>query len=309
LLPIGARVTTARCESEEELLSVLQEADGLLLGGATHLSRDILEGLPRCKAVVRYGIGVDNIDLPAATELGIVVANTPDFCVEEVANHALTLLLACAKKVVLLHHATQAGNWDRGQLEPMPTIYGQTLALVGYGRLARAVARKALAFQMRVIAYDPYADMAQAWEDGVNLFRCDLDQVLRQADYVSLHVPLTDETRRLVGEAELRAMKASAYLINTSRGPVVDEKALIRALREGWIAGAGLDVFETEPVPVDNPLLQMDNVVVTPHTASYSDQAFHDMRTRVGEEMARVLTGRWPLCPVNPEVKARAPLC
>jgi D-3-phosphoglycerate dehydrogenase len=308
LLPIGARVVRVQCDSEKALADAIQDADGLLLGGGTQLHRGILEELTNCKAIVRYGIGVDNIDVDAATDLGIVVANTPDFCVEEVANHAIMLLLACAKKLVMLHHACQAGNWEREQLVPMPTIHGQTLALIGYGKLARAVARKAQAFQMRVIAYDPYADMAEAWENGVNLFRCDLEQVLSQADYVSMHVPLTKETRQLIGEAELKAMKPSAYLINTSRGPVIQEAALVRALKEGWIAGAGLDVFETEPTPPDNPLLTMSNVVVTPHTASYSDQAFRDMRTRVGEEMARVLTGRWPLCAVNPQVHPKTRL-
>jgi D-3-phosphoglycerate dehydrogenase len=190
----------------------------------------------------------------------------------------------------------------------MGTIYGQTLALIGYGKLARATGRKARAFALRVIAYDPFADKAAAWQDGVQLYRSGLHRVISQADYVSLHTPLTPETRHLIGEAELRAMKPSAYLINTARGPVVDEAALIRALRGGWIAGAGLDVFEKEPPDLDSPLLTMPNVTATIHCASYSDEAMAALWEQAGVEAARILSGRWPLCVANPGVKPRVPL-
>lgn len=304
---IDARVTTARCRTEEELIQVLRDADGIIVGG-TKMTRQVIENLDNCKIIANYGIGVDNIDVGAATEQGVIVANTPDFCIEEVSNHAILLLLACAKKLVLLHNALVTDNWDRGLVSPMPTIYGQTLGLIGFGNLGQAVARKAKAFQMQVVAYDPYADKATAWKSGVNLYRVELDQLLRQADYVSIHVPLTQETRHLLGEQEFKVMKPTAFLINTSRGAVVDEKALIKALQEGWIAGAGLDVFEKEPPDADNPLLKMDNVTVTMHTASSSDAAFRALRIRVGGEVARVLSGRWPLCPLNRGVKPRDPL-
>jgi D-3-phosphoglycerate dehydrogenase len=304
---IGARVTVARCRTQEELTQVLQDADGILLNN-TVLTRQVIENLDNCKVIVRYGIGVDNLDIEAATEHGIVVANTPDFCVEEVANHTIMLILACAKKLILLHNAAVTNNWDYNLVSPMPSIYGQTLGLVGFGNLGRAVVRKAEAFHLQVVAYDPYADKASAWECGIDLYRVDLHQLLRQVDYVSLHVPLTVETRHMLGEEEFRAMKPTAFLINTARGAVVDEKALIKALQEGWIAGAGLDVFEKEPPDADNPLLRMDNVVATIHSAAYSDVAFRRLRIRVGEETARVLGGRWPLCPLNPKVKPRVSL-
>ena len=304
---IGARVTSARCRTEEELIQVLRDADGIIVGG-TKMTRHVIENLDNCKIIANYGIGVDNIDIGAATDHGIVVANTPDFCIEEVSNHAILLLLACAKKLVLLHNALVSDNWSRGLVAPMPTIYGQTLGLIGFGNLGQAVARKAKAFQMQVMAYDPYGSKAEAWKAGVNLYRVELDQLLRQADFVSIHVPLNQETRHLLGEEQFGMMKPTAFLINTSRGSVVDEPALIKALQEGQIAGAGLDVFEKEPPDADNPLLAMDNVTVTMHTASYSDAAFRAFRIRVGGEVARVLSGRWPLCPLTRAVKPRVSL-
>ncbi len=301
---IGADIVEARYNTEDELIEVTKDADALLIMSA-QITRRVTEHLTKCLAVARYGIGVDTLDLDALTDHGIIAINAPDFCVEEVANHAMMLLLACAKKLVLLHNKAAAGVWDRSLLPPMQTIWGQTLALVGFGKLARAVARKAKAFQMQVIAYDPYADQASAWELGVDLLRMDFHQVLERADFVSVHTPLTPETRHMFGESEFKAMKPSAYFINTSRGPVVDELALIKALQEGWIAGAGLDVFEKEPPDADNPLLKMSNVVMTPHSASFSDVAFSRLRARIGEEVERVLLGKPPLCCANPRVKPR----
>jgi D-3-phosphoglycerate dehydrogenase len=304
----SARFEAARCTSEDELIKAAADADVIICGTDVPVSRRLLETLTRCRAIVRSAIGVDNIDLVAARELGIVVANNPDFCIEEVANHAIMLLLACAKKLTILHGQFTVGKWDRSILSPMGTLYGQTLALVGFGRLGRATARKAHAFNLRVIAYDPYGDKAAAWEVGVQMSRSDLHNVLAQADYVSLHSPLNDETRHIIGEPEFRAMKRSAYLINTARGGLVDEAAMISALQEGRIAGAGLDVFEKEPPASDNPLRKMPNVIATIHSASFSDAAVIDLRLRAGEDAARVLNGYWPLCVANPGVQPRLPL-
>jgi D-3-phosphoglycerate dehydrogenase / 2-oxoglutarate reductase len=304
LRAIGADIVEVRYNTEDELIGVTKDADALLIASA-QVTRRVAEHLSRCRAVARYGIGVDTLDLDALTDHGIVAIYAPDFCVEEVANHAMMLLLACAKKLVLLHNMAAEGVWDRSLLSPMPTIWGQTLTLVGFGKLARAVARKAKAFQMQVVAYDPYADQASAWELGVDLMRMDFHQALARADFVSVHTPLNSETRHMFGEAEFQVMKRSAYFINTSRGPVVDETALIKALQQGWIAGAGLDVFEKEPPDRTNPLLKMANVVMTPHTASFSDVAFSRLYARIGEEVARVLTGKPPLCCANPRVKPR----
>lgn len=305
LRPLDAEIVEARYSTEDELIAITKDADALLIASA-QITRRVVEHLSKCRVVARYGIGVDTLDLEALADHGIVAVNAPDFCVEEVANHAMMLLLACAKKLVLLHNKAAQGVWDRSLLPPMPTVWGQTLTLVGFGKLARAVARKAKAFQMLVTAYDPYADQASAWELGVDLMRMDFHQALARADFVSVHTPLTPETHHLFGEAEFLVMKPSAYFVNTSRGPVVDEAALIKALQQGWIAGAGLDVFEKEPPDKTNPLLKMTNVVMTPHTASFSDVAFSRLYARIGEEVARVLNGKPPLCCANPRVKPRA---
>ncbi|MFQ5827125.1 MAG: C-terminal binding protein, partial [Dehalococcoidia bacterium] len=237
---------------------------------------------------------------------GIVIANVPDFCMEEVSNHAMMMLLACAKKLVRLNAWVKEGHWGRGLLKPMGAIHGQTLGLVACGNIGRATAVKARAFNMEVLGYDPFIDPGVPRASGIEMV--DLPELLERSDYVSLHTPLTPESRHLMGEKELQLMKPSAFLINTSRGPVVDQGALIKALQEGWIAGAGLDVFEREPIDPDSPLLKMDNVIVTPHTASYSDAAFDELHRRVAEEMVRVLTGHWPLHLVNPAVRKKVRL-
>ncbi|GAI03883.1 unnamed protein product, partial [marine sediment metagenome] len=258
-----------------------------------------------CKVIVRYGIGVDTVDIDAATDNGIIVANVPDFCWEEVSNHVIALLLACAKKLVLLGNFTRQGRWGKNMpdVRPMGSIYGQTLGLVGCGNIGRMTARKAQCFGLRVLGYDPYVDKSLVKEYGVTLMS--LPELLKESDFVSVQTPLNEETRHLIGEKEFKQMKPTAYFINTARGEVVDEPALIKALQEKWIAGAGLDVFEKEPIDSDNPLLKMDNVVVTPHFASSSDAASERLRTNVGQEAARVLSGQWPKNVVNKTVKPK----
>jgi len=264
--------------------------------------------LPGRQVIVRYGIGYDTVDVDAATDNNILVVNIPDFCVEEVSNHAITLLLACAKKLVLMDSGTKQGRWGetkRAQ-SPMGSIYGQTLGLVGCGNIGRMTARKAQCFGLRTLGCDPYVDKSLVSEYGINLVG--LPELLKESDFVSVHTPLNKETWHLIGEKEYKQMKPGAYFINTARGSVVDEVALIKALNEKWIAGAGLDVFEQEPVDPDNPLLKMDNVVVTPHSASYSDASFQRLRTCVGQEAARVLSGKWPRNVVNKTVKPKVNL-
>ncbi len=307
LARVNAQVVPARCGTEEETIAATRDADGILNRSAP-ITRRVIEALERCRVIVRYGIGVDTVDVQAATEHGIVVANVPDFCLEEVANHAIMLLLACAKKLIRLHDAVRDGDWERRReiLRPMGRVAGQTLGLVAFGKIPRAMVPKARALQMRVLAYDPYVSPTTVHQYGA--LPVEFDALLAQSDYVSVHTPLNDETHGLFGEREFRAMKPTAFFINTSRGPVVEESALIRALEAGWIAGAGLDVFEQEPVRPDNPLLKMANVVLTPHTASFSDEAFAELPRRVGEEAARVLNGQWPTALVNPEVKGKVQL-
>ena len=283
LAKVDAELVSIPYGNEEELIAATRDADGLLVSSAK-ITRRVIEAMKRCKVIARYGVGVDNVDLQAATDHGIVVANVPDFCMQEVSNHAIMLLLASAKKLVRLDSAVRDGNWARrSELQgSTPQIAGETLGLVAFGKIAKAVAPKAKALRLKVLAYDPYLDDAVFEEHGV--LRVEFDDLLSRSDYVSVHTPLTDETRGMFGEREFRLMKPTAYFINTSRGPVVNEAALVTALREGWIAGAGLDVFEQEPVRADNPLLSLPNVTLTAHTASYSDPAFASLYRRTAEE-------------------------
>lgn len=307
LAGVGAEVIEGNCATEDDIIAAAENARVLLVVSA-RITRRIMESLPECRAIVRYGIGYDTIDLAAATDNGILVVNIPDFCFEEVSNHAIALLLACARKVVFLNNGMKAGRWEESKAaeSPMGSISGQTLGLVGCGNIGQRVARKARCFDLRVIAADPYVDKTRVEECGATLVG--LEELLKESDYVSLHTYLSAETRHLLGEKELNLMKPGAYLINTARGPVVDEPALIKALREKRLAGAGLDVFEQEPVDPANPLLEMDNVVVTPHSAAYSDASFRRLARSVGREAARVVSGKWPGNVVNKGVKPKVEL-
>jgi len=301
---VHAKLILSVCKTEDEVIEAARYADAIM-SVFSPLTRRVMESLQNCKVIARYGIGVDNIDVEAATDSGIIVANVPDFCFEEVSNHTIALILACAKKLTFLNNGTKQGHWDHCP-EPMGPIYGQTLGLVGCGNIGRTTAKKAQCFGLRILGYDPYVDESTAKGYGITLVS--LPQLLKESDFVSLHTPLNKETRHLIGEQQLKLMKSSAYLINTARGAVVDELALIKALNEGWITGAGLDVFEEEPIAPDNPLLKMDNVLVTPHSASYSDVSFATLRRRVGEAIVSVLSGQWPRSLVNPAVKAKVHL-
>jgi D-3-phosphoglycerate dehydrogenase len=254
--------------------------------------------------VSRYGIGVDNIPVDDATRLGIVVANVPDFCIDEVSDHTMALILACSRRIVPFARATSSGRWElKATAEGMSRLRGQRLGLVGYGQLARAVATKAVPFGLSVLAYSPRI-ASHSLGPGVTRTE-DLDYLLRESDYVSLHAPATAQTRGLIGESALRLMKPTAYLINTARGALVDEGALGRAIREQWIAGAALDVLTPEPPPSDHPLLGLDNVLVTPHAGFYSEQAIADVQHRAAANVVMALTGRRPEHVVNPDVLAQ----
>jgi len=307
LAKVGAKLIGVASSSEEETIEGAKDAD-VILTAAAQISRRVMEALPLLKAVVRYGIGYDTIDVDAATDNGVLVVNIPDFCWEEVSNHTIALLLTCAKKLVILNNALKNDGWRAAtrMLRPMVAIHGQTLGVIGCGNIGRMMARKAQCFGLTTLGCDPYLDKSVARECGITMVS--LPELLEKSDFVSVHCLLNDETRHLIGEKELKLMKPTAYLINTARGSVIDEQALIYALQEKLIAGAGIDVFEKEPVDPDNPLLKMDNVVVTPHVASYSDDAFKRLRTCVGQEAARVISGRWPKNVVNTTVKPKVNL-
>ncbi|MFQ5894769.1 MAG: C-terminal binding protein [Nitrospinota bacterium] len=279
------------------LLALCKEADAVLLGAAPRFTREVVEGLSRCRIIARYGIGVDNVDLEAAAARGIWATNVPDYCVEEVSDHAISLLLHFARKLGPAAAAVREGGWGIGELRPIAALRGQTLGLVGLGRIGRAVARKARAFGLRVLAHDPYLPaeaFRRARAEGVSL-----DALLGESHFVSIHAPLTPETRHIIGAAELQKMKPGAVLINVARGGLVDESALLAALGEGRLRGAGLDVVEEEPPPPDHPLRRMPHVLLTPHSAWYSERAEREMRLKAAREVARVLRGRAPRNPVN----------
>ncbi len=296
LAEVGAELVALQAHREEELLEAVADADALLVCFAPVTGR-VVQAARRCKVIARYGIGVDNVDVRTATARGIVVTNVPDYCVEEVGDHALALLLACARRVVWLDRTVRAGRWDARDAVPVRRLSGQTLGLVGFGKIPRLVARKAQAFGLRVLAFDPYVDPSAMRELGVD--PTGLRPLLERSDYVSLHAPLTPQTEGLVDEAALRWMKPTAFLINTARGRIVDEAALVRALEHGWIAGAALDVLPSEPPPQDHPLRRLPNVILTPHVAFYSEESLQELQRKAAEEVVRVLTGQPPRYPVN----------
>ncbi len=302
LAKVGAQLILAQCKSEEQIIEQGQDAD-VLLNSAIPITRRIIESLSACKLIVRYGVGVNNIDIQAATECHIIVANTPTYCVEEVSDHAVALLLACVRKIVVLDRIAKEGNWGNILPWPIHRLRGQTLGLIGFGKIARRVAEKLRPFGPDLMAYDPYVPQEIAEGYGVKLVA--LEELLKESDLISLHPPLTEETRHLLGQKEFKLMKPSAFLVDTSRGGVVSEQALYQALKEGWIAGAGLDVLETEPPAKDDPLLQLDNVIITPHYAASSVESTEDLRREVCEAVVSVLSSRWPPAAVNPQVKPK----
>jgi D-3-phosphoglycerate dehydrogenase len=303
LAGVPARLTTLPfIGDEDELISKTRDADGLVIS-ATPVTRGVMSALEGLKVVTRTGVGYDVIDVAAATELGVIVVNIPDIWVREVANHALALLLAWNRKIITLDRQVHAGAWGGGVPGPHTgSLHGETVGIVGLGNIGSAFARRVAAFETTVIAHDPYVDDARFKALGVE--RVSLEALAERSDYVSVHTLLNAGTRHLIGEAFFRRTKPTAILINTSRGPVVDERALYQALKDKRLAGAALDVWEREPVAADNPLLKLDNVIATPHAAYFSSPAVAQVPRRCGEEIARVLTGQRPLNVVNPEVYA-----
>jgi D-3-phosphoglycerate dehydrogenase len=289
-------------EGEDDMIGRTRDADALVVSSA-RVTRAVMSALEGLKVVVRTGVGYDVIDVPAATELGVIVVNIPDLWIREVANHALALLLAWNRGVVVTDRQVHGGLWS-GKVPGSHTgaIHGETVGIVGLGNIGSAFARRVAALETKVIACDPYVDDKHFAALGVE--RVSLEALAERSDYVSVHTLLNAETCHLIGEAFFRRMKRTAILINTSRGPVVDEKALAQALRDKRLAGAALDVWEEEPVNSDNPLLQMENVIATPHAAYFSSAAVAQIPRRCGEEVARVLTGQRPLNVVNTEVYA-----
>lgn len=301
---IGGSIERYRGETADDLANALRSADvAMLLGHGFDRAAFAHMGLHgRCKGLVSFGHGYDHLDLEAATVNGVVLANTASFGTEEVSNHTMMHFLVCSRKFVLHDKLVRSGTWTREQLSPMGHIAGQTFGIVGLGDIGRAVARKAKAFGLHVIAHDPYVASWDALEYGVEM-TATLEELCRRSDYISVHTYLDRGTHHLISHAQFAVMKPSAYLINCARGGVVDEAALIEALQQRRLAGAGLDVFEKEPVDPFNPLLKMDNVGVTNHYASYSEVAWERANTQQGEEAVRIALGMWPMSLINPGVR------
>jgi D-3-phosphoglycerate dehydrogenase len=305
----GIELIAAQCKTEDEVIDVAHDAAAVVAQYATISARVIAE-LRRCRVIARYGSGVDIVDVEAATRHGILVTNVPsDWCENEVADHAMALLLAVARKVNVYDRATRGGTWQWQSGAPIHRLRGSVLGLLSFGAIARAIAARAAGFGLRVTAHDPYLSAEEIGATGAE--GVSFDELITQSDCLVIQAPLTPETHHLFDETQLRRMKPSAILINTARGPIVDDRALHRALSEGWIAGAGLDDIEEEPAKVadwraDNPLFGLDNVVITPHAAYYSEQAVSTVRRFAAEEVVRVLTGRAPLSPVNADALLEA---
>jgi D-3-phosphoglycerate dehydrogenase len=300
--PIGAEIVEIPAGTDEAFVEAAGEADALY-GKARRITKRIVDGLPaRCKVIALGTVGVDSVDVAAATARGLPVTNVPDTFIEEVAEHALVLMLATYRRLLTMDRYVREGRWADGRplLSQFPRLYGQTLGLIAFGHVARAVAARARGFGVRILAYDPYVDETVMVREGVE--PVGLTELLQRSDIVSMHAPATPGAHHLMDVEHFRLMKPSALFVNTGRGPTVDEAALVKALQEGWIAGAGLDVFEQEPPDPGNPLLRMENVILTPHVASASSRMDPERRRRVGHELALVLTGRWPMSCVNPSV-------
>ncbi|HKW37602.1 MAG TPA: C-terminal binding protein [Burkholderiales bacterium] len=297
-----AELVPLKTKKPEEFLGAAQDCDALLNTYAGPITAEVMAKMPKCRIIARYGIGVDTIDLEAATRAGIIVTNNPTYCIEEVAEHTMALLLACARKIAFYDRLVRAGRWEVPPGKPIFRLAGRTLGLVGFGNIARAVAVRAAAFGMTVLYADPFVKEGQFKEPGS---KADLERLLRESDFVSLHPPLTPETRRLMNDAAFERMKPSAFLINCSRGPVIDTEALVRALDAKKIAGCALDTTDPEPLPDPHPLRGRDNVIVAPHAAWYSEQAMAGLQAGAPGEVRRVLSGEWPVNVVNRAVKGK----
>jgi D-3-phosphoglycerate dehydrogenase len=304
LAGIDCEIVSIAASSEGEIIEAVKHAT-VILNDHSPVTQSMIDQLTNCKQIIRYGHGYDTVDVDACTKAGIIVTNIAGSTSEEVSNHAMSLLLALARELKRLDLATTTGRWGEVYSRSiLSRIYGETVGIVGFGWIGRAMARKCNAFGMNVLVSDPYVGDHLAIEYDVEFVS--KDELLKRSDYVTLHVPhLVGNTHHYIDAKALEAMKTSSYLINTSRGPVVDEKALVNTLQQNQIAGAGIDVFEEEPLSPDNPILNMDNVICTPHVAGSSEIGWQTIRRRAGEEAARVLRGERPTVVVNPEVLGR----
>ena len=306
LAKVGAELIKADWKTEDDLVRICRDTDAVavLIGPGVPITKRVIDAMPNLKILSRLGIGVDNIDVEAATARGVPVSVVLDYCISEVSDHAMAFILAFARRIMPLSQAVKAGHWTKERSDiptirtPMFRLSKVTLGVVGVGRIGSSLATKARAFGMRVIAYDPYLS-----KDKLDIELVDFNRLLSESDFISLHAPLTKETKHLFNIETFKKMKRTAYLINNARGGLVDEHALYTALKEGYIAGAGLDVTDPEPPEADNPLLNLDNVFITAHSSWYSEEAVAELRQKSVAAIVEVLKGRWPPTLANPEVR------
>ena len=294
---IGAEIVQVKSQAAADLIQACPSADGIIVNLAP-INADVIAALTHCRVISRYGVGYDNVDVKAATAKGIWVANVPDYCGEDVSDQALALLMSCVRKVALRDRQVRAGVWNIQSAGPEWRLKGKTFVFFGFGQIARILHRKLSGFQLqKVLVYDPFLDEAALRALGAE--KTDWDTALREGNFFSIHMPLNDKTRGLFNEAAFRKMKPTAILINTSRGPIIDERALYRALAEHWINSAGLDVFEKEPVNPDNPLLTLSNITVSGHTGWYTEESQTELKRKAAENVRDALVAGQPKYAVN----------
>jgi len=292
---------TANARTPDEVRAAVADAEAVLNCYAP-IGADVIATMQRCRIIARYGIGLDTIDIPAATERGILVTNVPDYCIDEVSDHALALIMSLARAVPQLDRSVRAGRWDAMVARPLHRLRGRTLGLVGFGRIARRLAEKTAPIGFEILATDPYVPDEAIRAAGAR--PTNLDELLGASDVVSIHVPLTEESRHLIGARQLERMRPGAFLVNTSRGPLVDLDALRAALEAGRLGGAALDVLEREPPEPGDPLLSREDVVVTPHAAFYSEESMAEQQRKAAEQVVVALEGGTPPYAVNAEALA-----
>lgn len=299
---IGVEFVAGQCKDEDAVIALARDADALMNEYAK-LTPKVIEALENCKIIIRYGIGVDNVNVPAATKAGIMVCNVPTYGIHEVSDHVVGLFFSSIRKIPAMSETVKKGRWDCNLGRPIYRIHGKTLGLAGFGNIARMVAQKLAPWNLKVLGYDPFISESVFKSHGVE--KTSFEQLLKESDFVSAHVPHTAETFHMFSYERFKQMKRGAIFINTARGPLVDEDGLYRVLQEGWLAGAALDVMEKEPPDPDHPLLSLPNVIITPHMAWYSEESAVDLQRMAAEEVARVLRGEEPLWCLNREVRNR----
>lgn len=297
LKEVGAELVMHDLKNDDEAIEALRETDGILLN-LYPLNARVIRRLKKCKIISRYGVGYDNVDVEAATSQGIWISNVPDYAYEDVSDHALGMLLDCVRKITAKDRRIRKGDWNLHDKFQCQRIKDKVLGFIGYGGIARALHRKISGLGLaKVLVFDPYIDREYIRDSGGT--PCDFETLLKESDFITIHAPLTKETRKLVGAKQLAMMKEEAILINTSRGPLINEAALIKALQEKRIGFAGLDVFESEPLPKNSPLRKLDNVILTDHAGWYTEESFVELKTKAAMNIAEVFRSGKPIYPVN----------